>query len=130
MVFFINTVNLYNSIWNLCIGSVWLRRPTVKQSSCNTFFIGHKILKKDKTLKKKHEDVICALMEANICRKDFSCYHKHLEGLCEATIVGDNEYIRCDESPPVHCDYILNTNGSQICQCQIRKYIALHIKSK
>ena len=83
------------------------------------------MLKKDGTFKKKHKIRLEDYMKNMSCRKDFSCYHKHLDGLCQACIVGKNEYIRCDEFPPINCDYILNTNGSRICQCQIRKYIAI-----
>lgn len=82
---------------------------------------------KDGTLKKKHKIKIEEFMKDIKCRKDFLCYNKNLDELCEATIGGNWEYLRCDESPSVHCDYILHVGDSRICQCPIQKYIALQM---
>lgn len=68
---------------------------------------------KDGTLKKKHKIKIEEFMKDIKCRKDFLCCNKNLDELCEATIGGNWEYLRCDESPPVHCitSFTLVTHG-------------------
>ena len=70
-----------------------------------------------------HRKIVEIIGELN-CPKNFQCYKKRYDTLCNAAFKGKPNILHCLEEAPGACIFSLSYRDTYYCQCPLRNYIA------
>ena len=61
------------------------------------------------------------------CVHDFKCAASGVENLRKVNGKGRKDILACLADDPRDCPFVLLSDGSHVCQCPLRKYMAEHL---
>ena len=68
------------------------------------------------------------IMASMTCSKGFECVKSGFKKLCKVENIGDGKVIGCSPENKGPCEYRFAFMGRSFCKCELRYYIAQHLK--